>query len=241
MASTLADDILHVLARSEEPVSAKDVVNGVLAMTDTTEGSVRSELSKLKKRGDVISPRYGTYTLPARESGDEMTAVQKEADVMTLPVEVTGAGDPADDANGAIVVSRRQLRSALGYAPADDNAFAIKIQGTSMEPWLRDGQIVICLRADAVEAPGRYVFWSGDGGYQVKDIERAGDEALRITQHGPNPRTEILEHIEEDEYRGEAGRTHTIKIKGRVVYPDDTARAVLRQVTSELRKIMGEK
>jgi phage repressor protein C with HTH and peptisase S24 domain len=171
--------------------------------------------------------------------GEDSETSTGEDDALTLRLEAAGAGDPRDDDNGVIVASRRQLRAVLGYAPSPDNAFAIVVEGDSMEPWLREGQVAICLRTTEVTVSGRYVYWTGQGGRQVKHIEIAGDEALRITQHGPNPRSELYQHIEGKEYRDESGQTHTIKVIGRIVYPEDTARAVLEEVASKLRSIVG--
>lgn len=162
-----------------------------------------------------------------------------------IPFFDAGGGIGKEGGEGTITIGRSQLRSSLGYAPSVERLFAVRVIGHSMEPWIRDRQIVICEEVRTVGAPGRYVYWlDSEEGYVVKDIEPAGDGALRITQHGPNPRTDVLEPVKNGEpntYRDRAGRAHMVKIKGRVIFPDDTARALLTRLENSLRKIVGQR
>lgn len=68
---TLADDIEKVLVEAGEPIRAKEIITRVRSVTDTTESSLRGELSKMKDRGRVVQPRYGYYQL-----GEEHTGAQ---------------------------------------------------------------------------------------------------------------------------------------------------------------------
>ena len=141
-------------------------------------------------------------------------------------------------------VDARQLRSTIGYVPSREKAFWMRVQGGSMEPWIRDGEIILVERCDHVTGPGRYAYWlDEDEGYLVKHFDRLAGGVLEITQYGGEPKTTLYEPVRDSEndgalegYRNPDGRFCRIEIQGRVVWPPDTGRSLLATLSKELRR-----
>lgn len=49
-------------------MKAKELIDTVINRVDSTEGTLRSTLVKMKDRREVVQPKYGHYDLPNRES-----------------------------------------------------------------------------------------------------------------------------------------------------------------------------
>ena len=129
---------------------------------------------------------------------------------------------------------------AVKNPPPPDQAFFTKIDGESMEPWLPDGTIVLCKKCKQVTAAGRYVYWiDEENGTLCKRMEKVGEDELKVTSDNPEAANWLLTHVEDDLYRTQDEQTIRIQVYGRVVYPPDTAKSIMEQVTQQLKKVVG--
>lgn len=62
--ATTADAILRALRELGGTARAGDIVAEVTSRTHSSDSTVRNVLSRLKDRGELISPQYGYYSLP---------------------------------------------------------------------------------------------------------------------------------------------------------------------------------
>ncbi len=60
---TLSEIIAEVMGDYDGPVKAAKIIRDVRSVADTSETTIRGELSKMKDRGLVVQPRYGSYEL----------------------------------------------------------------------------------------------------------------------------------------------------------------------------------
>lgn len=185
---TLSDDIEGVIAEAGTELKAKEVVARVLSATETTERSVRSELSKMKDRGIVEQPRYGYYQLRKEQSNGGEAQPPAVADgppartdasgqpaepLVYLPLSSVRAradGDPFEPEVPAYAAyDRAQLRREVGVDPA--RLAIVRIAGHSMEPTMHPGDRALVARhapGEVLEDGGVYLFRLQGRGVAVK-------------------------------------------------------------------------
>ena len=238
---TLSDDIKGVIEQAAGPVKAKEVISAVTNSANTTESSVRSELVKMKGKGEVVQPRYGYYDLPERQQAPKRKQHPEPAEPPGMPTAVkTGsddvirwemdvnrasAGEGAYNEDAAekevIVRSRTELRQETRRNP--DTLQPILIQGHSMEPEIRANTLAFYVPMREPEGSGIYVVNLGSRTV-VKVLEIMGGDALKLSSKNkedfPDPEIFVpLEGSEEpDMYRSRStGLVSKVVVVGRVV------------------------
>jgi phage repressor protein C with HTH and peptisase S24 domain len=138
-----------------------------------------------------------------------------------------------------ISVNRAQIASHVGRPiPGPERAYWTSVEGTSMEPWLPNGTMILVEECGEITSGDRYVIWLGDTDANiVKRIERLSDDKLKVASDNPRHETRVYARREANIYEDEEGDTTHIRVQGRVIYPPDTANSILSTVTEQLRKI----
>lgn len=166
----------------------------------------------------------------------------------TIPVRLYrnghGAGPPrSGDGDGVIVhVPREIARGQLGYEPepGPDAPYLSYVVGESMEPWLPDGSPVWIEPGRDVRDGGRYAFSLDGDGEIIRRVERLSRRRWRLKPDNGAFSSALFVHTGEgDEWRDETnGGTVTLLVRGRVVYPRDTARAILEEVIAATGRVL---
>jgi SOS-response transcriptional repressor LexA len=208
----------------------------------TSESAVRSELSRMLKNASISQPRYGFYSLAAGTAKiRNISDVQGIDDFNSYRYPVlegggVSAGEGAVQYDAETYISApRDIVSGWtgGRVPSSEEAYWTKVRGTSMEPWLPDGTPIFVSRCDEVLDGGRYVIYMDDSDAEVvKRIERLGAGAIRLISDNPSHSTRVLRHVEDDIYSDdELDLRFAIRIRGVVLYPTDTANAILQMIS----------
>jgi phage repressor protein C with HTH and peptisase S24 domain len=93
-----------------------------------------------------------------------------------------GAGGYFDDAGLPVGKGWDQVAFP---AVADENAYALKIAGDSMEPTFRDGTIIIVSPAATVRRGDRVVVKTRDGEVMVKELKRRSAKSIELLSINP--------------------------------------------------------
>jgi phage repressor protein C with HTH and peptisase S24 domain len=70
-------------------------------------------------------------------------------------------------------------------AVADENAYALKIAGDSMEPAYRDGSVIIVSPAASIRKDDRVVVKTRDGEVMVKELKRRSSKSIELRSINP--------------------------------------------------------
>lgn len=153
--------------RAEMKRDGYDIGQGTLVRIKNGETGVRME--SLQKFADYF--RVDIDTLLRGQVDDEDDYIQ----ISRLSVEV-GAGPGRS--NGVVehlsaLQFRRDFLRAAGVSPL--NAAVVNVVGTSMEPTIRDGSILLLNRADKEPRNGSIYAFSWDGDMLVKRFQKVND------------------------------------------------------------------
>lgn len=238
---TISDAVLAYLEESG-PATPKQIAEG----TGKKAGSVRPEVRRMAERDEIEElPEWqrdenGEYGLPEQvqskveSSPSEDNVVSGEID---YPLTQVGGG-PGRSTDDTMTVDKKLMRSELGRVPSADEGFWAQVQGTSMEPWIRDGQYVFALRQKQIDSPARYIIWWGDHQADVCCyLAKMSSTTVLLRKFGPEKEYR-LHHKEGDIYEIDDGTTVRMQVRGRVVWPPDTARSVMETVTDQTAKIV---
>ena len=111
-APKIGDIILEVVGGHKEAIKAEVVIKEVLLRVETTEGTVRNELAKLKNSGKLVQPQNAYYALPGREMG---THPALSGDGASLAVTLTRTAMAAVAVAIAVLVA--SVQEAAGEMP----------------------------------------------------------------------------------------------------------------------------
>lgn len=267
---TLADDIRGVLHQSDEPLKAIEIIGRLTGSSTTTEGAVRSELSRLKDRGDVVQPRYGYYDLPegndngeAEESeaeadkpattkgeGDAVAALFRDEMKLTIYTDVrAAAGDGYinydDQPRQELRIPRHFITQIVGFMLPREVGI-IFIDGDSMSPTLRDGDMIIYepIRSVPASMGGMYVLMI-DGELIAKRVQKipgGGYELMSDNRHRRYKDYRLVpKEGKEGLYNQSTGRPVSATIVGKVIWPTrDTDRMHIETVIDIIRGLSGD-
>ncbi len=96
-----------------------------------------------------------------------------------------GAGGYFDDAGFPVGKGWDEIAFP---AIADENAYALKIFGDSMEPAIRDGSLIIVSPAASVRKGDRVVVKTKDGEVMVKELKRKAAKSIELKSVNPSHR-----------------------------------------------------
>jgi phage repressor protein C with HTH and peptisase S24 domain len=77
-------------------------------------------------------------------------------------------------------------------AIADENAYALRVHGDSMEPVYRDGCVILVSPAAALRKGDRVVVKTKDGAVILKELKRRAPKAIELRSIGPSPKDHTL-------------------------------------------------
>ena len=117
------------------------------------------------------------------------------------------------------------------------------VRGESMLPYLHPGEPIWIEEIDRFEDGGRYAVWIDDADEDViKRVERIGGRLIRLSSDNNAYEVRLLEHVEDDVYRdAKYNISVQLRIRGRVIYPPDMARAVMGQVLDFASALLSRK
>lgn len=258
---TLADDIKDVLRRSEHPVKSEDIVRRVLEKTDTTEGSVRTELSKLKKKGEIVSPRYARYSLPEAEKGEEQESEgglayePRNGFDLTIYHSVRPAAGEGNiiyevDENDAEThkQSKRIFKDLLGFWPPNDMR-GMYVDGESMQPGLRDKLLLLYRPVQQMYSGERYILQvedpqTGDWGLRVKRVVTYAGGGIRIISDNKGlgvPDEELIPNSDNQLINKATGRAVRLHVIGQVLWPTERDREEdVELITRTIEELAGQ-
>jgi len=112
-----------------------------------------------------------------------------------------------------------------------------------MLPYLHPGEPIWIEEIDRFEDGGRYAVWIDDADEDViKRVERIGGRLIRLSSDNNAYEVRLLEHVEDDVYRdAKYNFSVQLRIRGRVIYPPDMARAVMGQVLDFASALLSRK
>lgn len=149
---TISEATIAYISDVGGPVQPQDVAEA----TGKNPGSVRTEMTKMERSGQLSKPRHGYYDLPedveSKPAGiedpdrDLFAAVENEnAELVKVPELTAGAGDEHDEApNGGLVLPEHWIRQTYGVQP--ERLCIIRVRGDSMKDTLQAGQRVYAAR-----------------------------------------------------------------------------------------------
>ena len=133
------------------------------------------------------------------------------------------------------------LRQMIGGdVPLDpDGRIGLRLSfavGDSMAPFINDGDPFLYTPVSSFVDGARYALWLGGAQADViKRVEVLGGGVVNLLSDNPAVRTKVLRADEEPGvFVDEAGEPFDLVIQGRVVWPADTAQAVVGQIADRL-------
>lgn len=138
-----------------------------------------------------------------------------EANIRRVTVRPAGAG-PGKSTGGKeeIVLDRRLLDGSS--IDVEGHEF-VRVVGSSMEPVLTHGQIVLVEPCSKVHGDDVYVYWSSaEEGHIVALLSKTGD-GIEVQKYGPKPRTIEYKHLDNHSYEDQNGCQLELHLVGRVL------------------------
>ncbi len=184
-APKIGDIILEVVGGHKEAIKAEVVIKEVLLRAETTEGTVRNELAKLKNSGKLVQPQNTYYALPGREMGTSLSGdgASLAVTLTVYDLAATGPSNPIirEEASGHYPIALVEIESL--YTNRPEKPFVVKMIGESMEPEFRSGDHLIvepyAQGTQMIEASAIYLFRMEDL-IEVKQLERRPGKRLLI-------------------------------------------------------------
>lgn len=168
------------------------------------------------ERGDRVPP-YPTMDKIRRVLGDRWGAISSATSsdhIRTVNVLHAGAGPGQATSEEEEIVLDDRLFEGSGI-DFDKHSF-IRVQGSSMEPYLRHGQIVAVEPTERVLGQDIYVYWRSDEEGHVVSIVQNTPNGIEIEKRGPQPSKVRWEHQEGEIFKSDEG-TVRIHVLGRVL------------------------
>lgn len=137
------------------------------------------------------------------------------ANIEHRTVRPAGAG-PGQSVSGeeSIVLDKRLLEGS--GIDLNEHEF-VRVVGSSMEPFLSHGQLVLVEPTSRVHGEDLYVYWNDmDEGHVVAMVSST-PRGLKVEKRGHDPKTMTYARTEDHLYEDEEGRAVQIYIVGRVV------------------------
>lgn len=252
--------IVEALGGASEPMQPQEIAD----VTDISKNSVQSTLRKMKDKGLVVQPGYGLYSLPeestvsedlqeydrpAEGPGTEIASLFREEAELEILTDVkasagTGTVVYPDEARHVVRVPRHFIANIIGFSPPRQVGIMFA-DGDSMEPTIRDEEMILYKPIEDVRTGGIYVLWR-DTGLIVKRVQRLSGGGYRLisdnTYHNYTDETIVPEDGENGQamINKETGRTVDLRVVGKVLFPKrDTDRLHVKQVAELIRGIVG--
>lgn len=203
---------------------------------------LRQRMPRLADSGVLAKTAEG-YDLPRRVEATNLDNSEREDDVtetISYPLGRAGAGPGRTSHGDTLTVDKKLIRSEIGSVPDKDEAFWARVEGESMEPWLRDGTYAFALRQNTVTVPGRYVIWWGEQESEICCyLAKMSDSTLLLRKYGPE-KEYTLRHKGDLTYEISSSETIRMEVRGRIIYPPSSARSILETVTDQMGKVLKE-
>lgn len=185
-APKIGDIILEVVGGHDGAIKAEVVIKEVLLRVETTKGTVRNELAKLKNSGKLVQPQNAYYALPGRARGTQAGVGDGASLAVTLTVYDLAASGPSTpiirkEASGHYPIAMVEIESL--YTSRPEKPFVVKMIGESMEPEFRSGDHLIVepypQGTQMIEASAIYLLRMEEL-IEVKQLERRPGQRLLI-------------------------------------------------------------
>ena len=203
-APKIGEIILEVIGDHEEAIKAEVVIKEVLLRVETTVGTIRNELAKLKNSGKLVQPQNAYYALPDHAMGAPLSGDGASLAV-TLTIYDLAASGPSnpitrEEASGYYPIALIEIESL--YTSRPEKPFVVKMIGESMEPEFRSGDRLIVEPypegSKKIQESAIYLFRMEDM-IEVKQLQRLPGGGLQIsTRNVAYPIREISDSEEAD-------------------------------------------
>lgn len=227
------DKIMRVLHDADVAIGPKDVHDRALEMGfDLNYDSIRGTISQMAKEDILKKEGRGLYTLP--DSFEDTAAAKSEGESLSTLVQQTvririhtearvGVGDGhvvyPDGATHSVEVPWRLLAEVIGIQ-LPRRIGVMWADGDSMEPTIKNEELVIYQPVDKIQGAGVYVVYLTHG-LSVRRVQPMADGGFRIISDNDSHAydDEVLVPTEDGFMKESTGRSAEFYPAGKVLFP----------------------
>lgn len=248
------DKIMRVLRDADVAIGPKDVHDRAHEMGfDLDYDSIRGTISQMAKENILEKKGRGLYTLP--DSFEDTAATESEGESLSTLVQQTvrmqvhtearfsaedGQVVYPDDATHSVEVPWGILAEIVDIQPPG-RVGIMRADGDSMEPTVRDEELVIYQPIDNIQGAGVYVVYLTCG-LSVRRVQPMADGGFRIISDNDFRAydDEILVPTEDGFVKKSTGRSADFYPAGKVLFPSrETNQIHVSQIDALIKRAMN--